>query len=319
MSLVPEKSPCLYHLSMAWKESYLTEDTFILLVVSTVISLIAVLPTVLLNCLVIFAVATRHQLQNNCNLLLAGLASADLFTGLVAQPVRIAVEIRRILGVGPFCTIEKVYGTCINLSTIASLTHLVLISGDRYIAIKHSLRYDGLVTKQRILIGELLGWAFIILAIIPELVLAIIKDETKFSVQVVHAVTTIICTICFYLVIGINVYLFSATRRQKKRIRTQQVPQAEAKKIKKDNKAVNTVVIILGALIITYLPGFLNATFLILRSAGDSGQLTAVNIVVSWFTLIFILLGSLVNPIIYCWRSKKLRRVFIAILHFRQS
>ena len=52
---------------------------------------------------------------------------------------------------------------------------------------------------------------------------------------------------------------------------------------------------------------------------GDAEELNAVNVVVSWFTLSVILLGSLVNPIIYYWRSKKLRRVFLEILHFGQS
>ena len=30
------------------------------------------------------------------------------------------------------------------------------------------------------------------------------------------------------------------------------------------------------------------------------------------------MLGSLFNPIIYCWRMKNLRRVFLEILHLRQ-
>ena len=37
----------------------------------------------------------------------------------------------------------------------------------------------------------------------------------------------------------------------------------------------------------------------------------------SW-TSTFILLGSLFNPIIYCWRNKKLRRAFQEICHVRQ-
>ena len=31
-----------------------------------------------------------------------------------------------------------------------------------------------------------------------------------------------------------------------------------------------------------------------------------------------IILGSLFNPVIYCWRIKKLRLAFLEILHFRQ-
>ena len=168
LSFDPEKEECLFLLGIVWKKSYLTENTYILLVISTVISLIAVLPTILLNSLVIFAVATRRPLQSNSNIFLAGLASTDLFSGLVAQPLRIAVEMRRILGVGPFCTMEKVFAGSLTLVNFATLSQLVLFSVDWYIAVKHSLRYQSLVTKQRILIAELLAWAFTMIVTIPK-------------------------------------------------------------------------------------------------------------------------------------------------------
>ena len=121
----PEKEECLYLIGIVWQKNYLTQNTYILLVAVTVISLIAAIPTILLNWLVILAVATRRRLQSNSNILLACLASTDLLTGLVAQPIHIAVEVKRILGVGPFCSIEKVFAICIALATYASLTHLV--------------------------------------------------------------------------------------------------------------------------------------------------------------------------------------------------
>ena len=306
LSFDAEKEECLYLLDVVWQKNYLTENTYILLVFSTAISLIAALPTILLNSLVIFAVTTRRRLQSNSNMLLAGLASTDLLTGLVVHPIRIAVEMNRILGVGPFCTIEKMFAASLVVANIASLCHLVLISVDRYIALKYSLKYQSLVTKHRILIGELLSWAFIMLVAIPEIILAVINVETKIFMQLGHAIPIIICSVFLHVVIYTNCYIFSETRRQKRRIQTEQVPQEEAKRIKKDNKAVNTLVIIFAALIITYLPAFFNSGFIILRSSKHSSdeKLTAVNVVVTWFTFSVVLLGSLVNPIIYCWRSK---------------
>ena len=321
LSFDPKKEECLYLLGVVWQKNYLTENTYILLVFSTVFSLIAVLPTILLNSLVIFAVITRRRLQSNSNILLACLASTDLLTGLVVQPIRIAVEMNRILGVGPFCTIEKMFAASLVVANIASLCHLVLISVDRYIAIKYSLKYQSLVTKHRILFGELLAWAFIMLVAIPEIILAVINVETKIFMQLGHAIPIIICSVFLHVVIYTNCYIFSETRRQKRRLQTEQVPQEEAKRIKKDNKAVNTLVIIFAALIISYLPAFFNSGIIILRSSKHSSdrKFTAVNVVVTWFTFSVVLLGSLVNPIIYCWRSKKLRRVFLEILHFGQS
>jgi len=53
---------------------------------------VVVLPTIFLNAVVIFAVATRSRLQSNSSILLACLAGTDLMSGLVVQPLTIAVE-----------------------------------------------------------------------------------------------------------------------------------------------------------------------------------------------------------------------------------
>ena len=322
----PEKEECLYLIGIVWQKNYLTQNTYILLVAVTVISLIAALPTILLNWLVILAVATRRRLQRNSNILLACLASTDLLTGLVAQPIHIAVEVKRILGFGPFCTIEKVFAIFLALATFASLAHLVLISIDRYIAVKHSLRYQSLVTRHRILIGVLLAWACIILVTIQESVLSFINSKTTiiFAVMKVRdGASIIMCLFFVVFMIYTNLYIFSETRRQKQRIQTEQVPQEEVKRRKKDNKAASTVVIILAALLISYLPAIIAAVFFVVRfsehSAGDSKELNAVNVAVSWSTTSLVLLGSLVNSIIYCWRSKKLRRVFFRDFTFKKA
>ena len=91
---------------------------------------------------------------------------------------------------------------------IASLCHLVLISVDRYIAVKQSLRYESLVTKHRILIGELLAWAFIMLVAIPEIVLAVINIETNIFMQLGHAIPIIIGSVFLNAVIYTNCYIF---------------------------------------------------------------------------------------------------------------
>lgn len=76
------------------------------------------------------------------NTLLACLASTDLLTGLVLQPIAIAVDVNRILGVGQFCVLEKLGQIALSAAGFSSSSHLILISIDRYIAIKHPLRYQ---------------------------------------------------------------------------------------------------------------------------------------------------------------------------------
>ena len=89
--------------------------------------------------------------------------------------------------------------------------------------------------------------------------------------------------------------------------------------MKKDSKAANSQAIILGALIISYLP--LTIFFLVAGTfPSDTLKPSVIAIFLQWAPN-SIMLGSLVNPIIiigYCWRIKKLPRAFLEICHLRQ-
>lgn len=120
-----------------WEAHNLTEGTFKNLVAITTINSIAVIPTITLNGLVIIAVATRHRLRSKSNMLLAFLAVTGLLLGLLSQPLRIALELKRIFNVGPFCTVVEKGSILISIAlSPATVGHLILISIDRYIAIK---------------------------------------------------------------------------------------------------------------------------------------------------------------------------------------
>ena len=73
-----------------------------------------------------------------------------MLAGLIVQPIAIAVDVKRAFDIEPFCTMEKVRVVGHFSSFSASLSHLVLISIDRYIATKDALRYREIVTTQRI-------------------------------------------------------------------------------------------------------------------------------------------------------------------------
>ena len=172
-----EACPFLY--DSVWRKTYQEEDTLAILICVTIVNLIAVVPTIGLNALVILAVATRQRLRTKSNVLLACLAGADLLPGLVVYPIAIAVEMKRILGIGPFCTLEKLYAVGSFAAGFTSFSHLVLISIDRCVAIKHSLRYEEIVSTQRIQRGVLLAWAITVCLTIQDLVSAFTESDSK--------------------------------------------------------------------------------------------------------------------------------------------
>lgn len=312
-----EECPYLHY--SVWRTTYLQKDTLVALVSVAIVNLIAVFPTILLNTLVILAVARRQRLRTKSNTLLACLASTDLLTGLVLQPISIAVDVNRILGVGQFCVLEKLYQIALSASGLSSSSHLILISIDRYIAIKHPLRYQEIVTGRRVKRAVVLVWAITVRLITQDFVSTfILSDSGKLFSDyhsVIEVILFLIISIYTTVIIYSNCYMFFETRRQKKRLRTEQLPNEEAKRIKKDRKAANTLLFVVGALTLAYLPSIITAlvTFL-----GVKVELRFELVLWSWLST-FYSLNSLFNPIIYCWRHSKLRHACLEILHLRKT
>ena len=115
---------------------------------------------ILMNALVIIAIKARRRLQSIYNILLACLAGADMAVGLVSQPLFIAQEIFFLSGasVEDYCHFyRKTVFLCL-FTSIESLLILALLSMERYIAMKFSLRYASLMTTPRLTGAVLCSW-----------------------------------------------------------------------------------------------------------------------------------------------------------------
>jgi len=88
------------------------------------------------------------------------------------------------------------------------------------------------------------------------------------------------------------------------------------KRVKKDNKAAYTLGIILSALAISYMPSL---TLLLLESIPSYKKWdTRFTLICFSWASTSILLRSLFNPIIYCWRNEKIRYVILEIFRVRK-
>ena len=224
---------------------------------------------------------------------------------------------KRILGDGPFCNLETVYIHLWSASGITSLSHLVLIALNRFIAVKKPLRYQDMVTKQMVKIGVILAWALTSCMRIPDLFLFAIgrKQEAFFYGKILDAMLSILGSLYIVFIAYMYGYIYSESRRQKKRLKNEQLTQEEARKVKKDDKATNTVTIILGSLLVSYLA--LTICLGVTSFSDFMIEPRVVAIVWDW-TDAFVMLGSLSNPLIYRWRFKKLSHAFLEMLRLRE-
>ena len=258
---------------------------------------------VLLNILVMVAVKTKRQLGSKSNMALACLATTDLVVGLVLLSLHIARESFLLKGEhNMFCTITDVSKTVTLKCLLASFHHLVLMSAERYVAIKHSFAYDTKATEVRIIIASALAWATAI--IIPSQNLLISTNISK-TILVVSQMLLLILPLYF------NVSVYKEVRRSDKQIAANQVSLEAKKKILRNKKAFYTTIIITLVLLLCYIP--LNICLAILFSFKNRISPNVRLIVLYIFTLLPVL-NSLFNPLIYAVRMRNFRVAFIQIL-----
>lgn len=110
-------------------------------------------------CLVIYK--TRCLRTILTNQFIASLAVSDLMVGIFLVPVKIVSTLRS----GRFCVSSAVchyYVTMDNISFVASITNLLVITGDRFIAIDWPYTYQDKVTKKRAKLAIVGVWIYAI-------------------------------------------------------------------------------------------------------------------------------------------------------------
>ena len=290
-----------------WKSSGPSAEVYIVLIFTAIVSLITLHFTILLNALVMVAVKTTPRLRGTkANILLACLAATDLMVGLTVQPSYITMVIffLEVKGINELCAFERVSGILFNMFCGVSLFHLVLVSVERYLAIKHPFYYDGHITTTRLIIASSIAW---ILALLPA-----IMDFLDISFEFLMVIfddVIMVCTISVIVICHIIVYI--VVRRHEKQIITQQVSLEARQKFAKEKKALKTTTVIIITVFLCYSPTISISYFM---------EAVAVNVAVIVFFLgvALTLLNSLINPLIYAARNRQFRVAFVQLLFRRR-
>ena len=175
-----------------------------------------------------------------------------------------------------------------------SCFHLMLVTGERLVAIKFTMRYPFIVTKKTITVAVISCW---IVSLTP--VIFKFMGVPEIRSLAVPGFLLFVVSSCIIFVVFVYAVLYLETRRHPKLIKGRQMPQEEVQRFLKENKALQTTVYVVGAVAVCYLP-------LALQIANLLKKRTAI-IAPEWIRTV-VLLNSLLNPLVYCWRQKEIRK-----------
>ena len=274
-------------------------DHFVVL--SILLNLLACPPTVLLNLLVIVVVITKPSLQTKYHFILASMAGTDLAVGVAVQPVFITGLIYLLVGGSPmvFCNIFKISLVTTAGLSLASLFHLMLIGLERVIALKYSFHYDSILKKKRLIVVTVTCW-------LASIVHFVVRFTEKTGEKIAGPALFILIATFMSVILYCHISVYFVCRRHLKQIKSQQVSSEATVKFLSERKAWKTTTVVLGGLLLSFVPELLRGIV--------NAFLFPIPTAVANVTLSFIMLNSLFNPIIYCWRSKIIRQALIELL-----
>ena len=268
-----------------------------LLVAAAVFSLATCFFTIFLNALVMVAVKIKRRLQTHPNILLACLALTDLMVGLVVQPLHIAKTILLIQGKysDEFCDIDSAFSVSFVMLVLATSCQLVLVSGERYLAIKHTFTHASVVTKARLIVASAVAW-------IAAAVFFLLILYVSFLPQ----------AIIYSSIIVLQILVYKEARRHEKHILSQQVSLEARVKFKQEKKALKLTTVILVTIFLCFV---LPSTVMFVTWEIFKEKLSPdIKTLVRHFGHLPVMINSLLNPVIYTVRKEEFRVAFTELL-----
>ena len=248
------------------------------------------------NILILTALSHHSTLHPPSRLLFRCLATTDLGVGVISQPLFITHVVSVINKSWKLCFFSErlAYITSAGLCGVSVFT-LTAISADRLLALTLRMRYRELVTLKRIRLVIAFIW-FISFAN----ALLYLLDQRIFLMGcfVVIVTAVVIATICYF-----KIYL--TLRRQKSLVEdhlNQGRPAAACLNVEKYKKTVLSALWVHITLVVCNLP------YAVVTTVKTINGNTPSLFIVEAFAATLVFLNSSLNPVLYCWKIKKVRQ-----------
>ena len=237
------------------------------------------------NSVILLTIWRTSSLHSVANILLASLAVSDIAVGLAAQPLFMASLLSRK------STVYLVYNILSYFLCCASFINITAITVDRLLVLQLHLRYHEVATLFRVTWVVIFIWVFSGLSTLLLNLRLSFFDTASFA--------TIFAILLGNFAVYFKIYLI--VRRHQTQIQHQQQQQQHANnenffRVSRFKKTALNTFLVYILLLCCYLP-----YCIALVSGGISKTVYNTTI-----TLIF--LNSTLNPLLYCWRDREIRR-----------
>ena len=258
----------------------------------------------MLNIVAIYAIRKTSSLSKNLKTLLLSLAFSDLGVGLLAQPMYVAYIIdsqQNNVTNGTNNVIYIALAIAVNLFTFASLFGVTALSAERFLAIYLHLRYQELVTYKRVTAVVVSIW------VISSLI-SLIRFFIPTNIMYVGFV--IIDAACIITATSLSVKLYLTLRRHINEIQVPQVAQNDqGESVQRQRKSAMAWLYVYLVFIVCSLP---NICVFIITATNSEPRIDVNHL--QFYTLTLVFLNSTLNPLIYCWKMKRIQHTIVGIL-----
>ena len=307
------------------------EETVIPIIVS--IQCVAVIAAVCGNSLVIIAFYKFSSLRTASNVILVSLCTADslivisFIINIIKMSLYLSSHDDNMLK--SVCKVEASF----SFTLIAVIIlHLALISVERFIAIKFSLRYHTIVTNRRALFASIAVWlwAVAVTLVFPQALRASNNDAYRHFVHALHPsckpkkchsltkgylifLVTTMFVIPLVIILCSYGYIFLVSKKHRKQIKDQgNFPDIST--IKREMKGARTLAIVVAVCLLGIVPLLISTSLRFLGKLPDDDsrrKLKHFKCIVHAFAFC---LNAVCNPVIYGWRDEQFRDAFRRLL-----
>ena len=246
---------------------------------------------------------TSLSLPQPLKTLLLSLAVSDFGVGLLGEPFYLGILVKWLQRNNSTGAFYIAFRFTLYFFSSASFFGVMALSGDRFLAVHLHLRYQELVTHKRVVAVIITIWVFsAIFSLLYSWVPAYIS-------HILFAICGVAC-----LVVSAMLYfkIYFAVRRHRHQIRALQVQQiaqngqiANAAGLRKSAVGVFYVYLVF---FLCYLPQI--CSFAVVAICDLSVGVK----VFSMASITLLFLNSSLNPVIYCWKMRHIRRAVLDML-----